>query len=84
MVAAIRQYRTGGADLDHEALAARVVGFVENPGIGLELPLDVRGTAFRRRVWLALQEIPAGARTSYSGIARRIGSPTSVRAVASI
>jgi AraC family transcriptional regulator of adaptative response/methylated-DNA-[protein]-cysteine methyltransferase len=74
--------RLVGADKDYEALVARVVGFVENPGIGLELPLDVRGTAFQRRVWQALQEIPAGARTSYSEIARRIGSPTSVRAVA--
>ncbi|MGJ7038661.1 AraC family transcriptional regulator of adaptative response/methylated-DNA-[protein]-cysteine methyltransferase [Shinella sp. BE166] len=74
--------RLVGADKDYEALVARVVGFVENPGIGLELPLDVRGTAFQRRVWQALQEIPAGARTSYSEIARRIGSPTAVRAVA--
>ncbi|WP_439625231.1 bifunctional DNA-binding transcriptional regulator/O6-methylguanine-DNA methyltransferase Ada [Shinella sp.] len=74
--------RLVGADKDYEALVACVVGFVENPGIGLELPLDVRGTAFQRRVWQALQEIPAGARTSYSEIARRIGSPTSVRAVA--
>ncbi|WP_439615861.1 bifunctional DNA-binding transcriptional regulator/O6-methylguanine-DNA methyltransferase Ada [Shinella sp.] len=74
--------RLVGADKDYEALVARVVGFVENPGIGLDLPLDVRGTAFQRRVWQALQEIPAGVRTSYSEIARRIGSPTAVRAVA--
>lgn len=71
-----------GADRDYEALVARVVGFVENPGIGLDLPLDVRGTAFQRRVWQALQEIPVGARVSYSEIARRIGAPKSVRAVA--
>ncbi|MCQ4630046.1 bifunctional DNA-binding transcriptional regulator/O6-methylguanine-DNA methyltransferase Ada [Shinella sp. CPCC 100929] len=74
--------RLVGADKNYEALVARVVGFVENPGIGLDLPLDVRGTAFQRRVWQALQEIPAGARISYSEIARRIGSPTAVRAVA--
>lgn len=74
--------RLVGADRDYEALVARVVGFVENPGIGLGLPLDVRGTAFQRRVWQALQEIPAGARASYLEIARRIGAPTSVRAVA--
>src|SRR5246500_256258 len=49
-----------GADRDYEALVARVVGFVETPRIGLDLPLDIRGTAFQRRVWQALQEIPVG------------------------
>jgi AraC family transcriptional regulator, regulatory protein of adaptative response / methylated-DNA-[protein]-cysteine methyltransferase len=48
-----------GADRDYEALVARVVGFVETPGIGVDLPLDVRGTAFQQRVWQALQEIPS-------------------------
>ena len=72
-----------GADRDYEALIARVVGFVEAPGIGLDLPLDVRGTAFQRRVWQALQEIPVGETVSYAEIARRIGSAKSVRAVAS-
>lgn len=71
-----------GMDREYEALIARVCGFVENPGIGLDLPLDVRGTAFQRRVWQALQEIPVGARVSYSEIARRIGSPGASRAVA--
>jgi AraC family transcriptional regulator, regulatory protein of adaptative response / methylated-DNA-[protein]-cysteine methyltransferase len=71
-----------GADRDYEALVARVVGFVETPGIGLSLPLDVRGTAFQRRVWQALQEIPVGDTVSYAEIARRIGSPKAVRAVA--
>ncbi|WP_234906415.1 bifunctional DNA-binding transcriptional regulator/O6-methylguanine-DNA methyltransferase Ada [Rhizobium rhizogenes] len=71
-----------GMDREYEALIARIVGFVENPGIGLDLPLDVRGTAFQRRVWQALQEIPVGERVSYSDIARRIGSPTATRAVA--
>src|SRR6202046_4203298 len=46
-----------GADGDYEALVARIVGFVEAPKIGLNLPLDVRGTAFQERVWKALQEI---------------------------
>jgi len=59
-----------------------VVGFVEAPAIGLDLPLDVRGTAFQQRVWQALRDIPAGATVSYSEIARRIGSPSAVRAVA--
>ena len=71
-----------GADRDYEALVARVVGFVENPDVGLDLPLDVRGTAFQQRVWQALQEIPVGTTISYSEIAQRIGSPKAVRAVA--
>jgi AraC family transcriptional regulator of adaptative response/methylated-DNA-[protein]-cysteine methyltransferase len=71
-----------GADDGYEALVARVVGFVEAPKIGLNLPLDVRGTAFQERVWKALQEIPAGATVSYAEVARRIGAPKSVRAVA--
>src|SRR6202040_2755485 len=71
-----------GADSDYEALVAQVVGFVEAPRIGLHLPLDVRGTAFQERVWKALQEVPAGTTVSYAEIARRIGAPKSVRAVA--
>ena len=71
-----------GADRDYEALVAQVVGFVETPAIGLNLPLDVRGTAFQQRVWQALREIPVGATVSYAEVARRIGSPTAARAVA--
>ena len=71
-----------GADRHYEALVAQVVGFIEAPRIGLNLPLDVRGTAFQERVWKALQEIPAGATVSYADIARRIGAPRSNRAVA--
>ena len=71
-----------GADRDYEALVARVVGLVEAPRIGLDLPLDVRGTAFQQRVWQALRDIPPGATVSYAEIARRIGATTSVRAVA--
>jgi AraC family transcriptional regulator of adaptative response/methylated-DNA-[protein]-cysteine methyltransferase len=71
-----------GADRDYEDLVARVVGFVEVPSIGLDLPLDVRGTAFQQRVWQALQEVPVGETVSYAEVARRIGSPKAVRAVA--
>jgi AraC family transcriptional regulator of adaptative response/methylated-DNA-[protein]-cysteine methyltransferase len=71
-----------GGDKDYELLVAGVVGFVEAPGLGLDLPLDVRGTAFQQRVWHALQEIPVGQTVSYVGIARRIGAPKAVRAVA--
>ena len=55
---------------EFEQLVAQVVGFVEAPGVGLDLPLDVRGTAFQQRVWQALREIPAGATVSYAEIAR--------------
>ncbi len=71
-----------GGDSDFEALVARVVGLIEAPAIGLDLPLDVRGTAFQQRVWQALREIPAGATATYSEIAARIGSPSAMRAVA--
>lgn len=71
-----------GADREFEQWMAAVVGFVENPAVGLHLPLDVRGTAFQRRVWEALREIPVGATATYTDIAERIGSPRSVRAVA--
>ena len=59
-----------------------VVGLVEAPGLGLDLPLVVRGTAFQQRVWQALREIPAGRTASYRDIAERIGAPRAVRAVA--
>ena len=71
-----------GGDAQFEKLVAKVVGFVEAPAIGLELPLDVRGTAFQQRVWQALREIPVGSTASYADIAKRIGAPKSVRAVA--
>lgn len=71
-----------GGDPDFDAWVAQVVGFVEAPGIGLKLPIDVRGTAFQRRVWQALQAIPPGQTASYSEVAARIGQPAAVRAVA--
>jgi AraC family transcriptional regulator of adaptative response/methylated-DNA-[protein]-cysteine methyltransferase len=71
-----------GGDPEFEQVVARVVGFVEAPALGLDLPLDVRGTAFQQRVWQALREIPAGSTATYTEIAKRIGSPLSVRAVA--
>lgn len=72
-----------GADAEYEALVARVVGFVEAPSLGLDLPLDVRGTVFQQRVWQALREIPVGCTVCYQDLARRIGQPSAVRAVAS-
>src|SRR6266581_8712731 len=46
------------------------------------LPLDIRATAFQRRVWAYLQSIPFGATQSYSQVAKGIGRPSAVRAVA--
>ena len=71
-----------GGDKDFEALAAKVIAFVETPDIGLDLPLDIRGTAFQHRVWGALRRIPAGTTASYAAIAEAIGAPKSARAVA--
>jgi len=71
-----------GADRRFEQLIAHVVGFIEAPALGLDLPLDLRGTAFQERVWQALREIPVGSTASYGQIAQRIGAPKAFRAVA--
>lgn len=71
-----------GGDADFQTLVAQVVAFVEAPGRGLDLPLDVRGTAFQYRVWQELRCIPAGSTATYTEIARRMGAPSAVRAVA--
>jgi AraC family transcriptional regulator of adaptative response/methylated-DNA-[protein]-cysteine methyltransferase len=71
-----------GGDEGFEDLVAKVVGCVEAPSLGLDLPLDIRGTAFQQRVWQALCKIPAGSSATYAEIADRIGSPKAVRAVA--
>jgi AraC family transcriptional regulator, regulatory protein of adaptative response / methylated-DNA-[protein]-cysteine methyltransferase len=71
-----------GGDDRYEKLVAKVVGFIEAPRIGLDLPLDIRGTAFQQRVWKELQRIPTGKTVCYSEVANRIGSPNSARAVA--
>jgi len=73
--------RLVGGDEKFERLVAQVVGFVEAPAQGLDLPLDVRGTAFQQRVWQALRKIPAGKTTTYTELAKRIGRPKAVRAV---
>lgn len=71
-----------GGDAAFEKRVARVIGLVERPGVAHTLPLDVQGTAFQHRVWLALRDIPPGTTSSYQEIAERIGKPKSVRAVA--
>ncbi|MBN6350592.1 bifunctional DNA-binding transcriptional regulator/O6-methylguanine-DNA methyltransferase Ada [Providencia alcalifaciens] len=72
-----------GDDDKFEKVIAKVLGFIEAPEIGFDLPLDIRGTAFQQRVWHALRDIPAGKTVSYSEIAEKIGQPKAVRAVAS-
>lgn len=71
-----------GRDSAFVAIVDKVAAFVENPRSGLDEPLDVRGTDFQKRVWNALLTIAPGETASYLDIARQIGSPGSVRAVA--
>jgi AraC family transcriptional regulator of adaptative response/methylated-DNA-[protein]-cysteine methyltransferase len=71
-----------GAEPAFEASVAQVVAFVEAPRIGLDLPLDVRGTAFQQRVWQALRAIPAGRTVGYAELAAQLGMPQGARAVA--
>lgn len=71
-----------GGDRKFERLVAKVVGVIEAPRLELKLPLDLRGTVFQQRVWRALGRIPAGKTATYAEIARRIGAPRAVRAVA--
>ena len=70
------------SDEDFKHVVAKVVDFVEAPSLGLDLPLDVRGTAFQQHVWQALRAVPAGSMACYAQIAERIGAPQAVRAVA--
>lgn len=71
-----------GEDRTFQRMVAQVIAFIEAPQIGLDLPLDLRGTAFQLRVWQALRQIPAGQTVTYTELARRLGTPRSVRAVA--
>lgn len=67
---------------DAVALSTKVVEAIDAPALSSDLPLDVAGTPFQRKVWQALRRIPAGKTASYAEIARKVGSPKSVRAVA--
>ena len=71
-----------GGDERFERLVCTVVAFVERPRVDVRLPLDLRGTAFQQRVWKALRQIPSGTTVSYAELAKRIGAPKAVRAVA--
>lgn len=69
-------------DANFAAAVTAVLAFLEQPGRGLDLPLDIQGTVFQRQVWAALQAIPAGQTASYAEVAARIGRPSAARAVA--
>ncbi len=70
------------SDPDFESWVNAVVARVEGAAGSLDVPLDVRGTVFQRRVWDALASVRSGERVSYAELAGRIGAPTAVRAVA--
>jgi len=70
-------------DAEMTRLMARAVDLVERPHLEWREPLALAGTPFQLEVWAALREIPAGETASYSEIARRIGRPRALRAVAS-
>jgi AraC family transcriptional regulator of adaptative response/methylated-DNA-[protein]-cysteine methyltransferase len=71
-----------GGDVQFEKLVAQVIGLVERPSGGLDLPLDLQGTAFQQRVWRLLCKIPCGQTATYAEIAKRAGALAAVRAVA--
>lgn len=71
-----------GGDAAFDALVSKILSYLEMPRGDLDLPLDIRGTAFQHKVWAALRAIPAGQTASYTDIARAIGQPSAVRAVA--
>lgn len=71
------------SDSSREIELQTIIGLIEHPQSSLNLPLDVQGTLFQQQVWQALQKIPPGETRSYTDIATAIGSPKSVRAVAS-
>jgi AraC family transcriptional regulator of adaptative response/methylated-DNA-[protein]-cysteine methyltransferase len=86
LAAMVRQRFPAAAVIDEDPglkdWADQVVRFITAPGQAPDLPLDIRGTAFQARVWRALQKIPLGRTATYSEVARALGQPRAVRAVA--
>jgi AraC family transcriptional regulator, regulatory protein of adaptative response / methylated-DNA-[protein]-cysteine methyltransferase len=74
------ELQAGGPAFD--AVVKEILALLEAPDRGTSLPLDIQGTAFQRRVWAALQQIPPGETVSYGELASRIGNPQAARAVA--
>ena len=71
-----------GDDPEFAEWVEGILAALDRPARGLDLPLDICGTAFQRRVWQALQAVPAGSTATYADIARKIGKPSAARAVA--
>jgi len=69
-------------DDELDAVLSAALRVIDGQAPAADLPLDIRGTAFQRRVWQALQRIPSGATASYGQVAARIGKPKAARAVA--
>jgi AraC family transcriptional regulator, regulatory protein of adaptative response / methylated-DNA-[protein]-cysteine methyltransferase len=79
-------FRAAAIERDDRALrtvAGQVEQLLHNGVNAVQIPLDVQGTAFQQLVWKALRRIPSGKTRSYSDIAKTIGRPKAVRAVAS-
>lgn len=86
LVATLRS-EFAAAQIEHDDAAlqsavAQIVAYLEGHQPHIDLPTDVRATAFQRQVWQALRAIPYGETRSYSEVAEQIGRPTAVRAVA--
>lgn len=86
LVATLRnEFAAAQIERDDAALqgaVAQIVAHLEGHQPHIDLPTDVRATAFQRQVWQALRSIPYGETRSYSEVAEQIGRPTAVRAVA--
>jgi AraC family transcriptional regulator of adaptative response/methylated-DNA-[protein]-cysteine methyltransferase len=82
LAARFPQARIAPADPAAASLVAQVLAWIEEPRAALDLPLDLRGTAFQQRVWAALRAIPMGSTTDYAALAEEIGLPRGARAVA--
>jgi AraC family transcriptional regulator of adaptative response/methylated-DNA-[protein]-cysteine methyltransferase len=70
------------ADDAHRDWVEEIVGHIGGGNLGLDLPLDIRGTTFQKQVWALLRKIPPGSTRSYSEIAAALGRPRATRAVA--
>lgn len=69
-------------DKDVLAVMQQVTRFLDKPDHPLKLKLHLNGTEFQQKVWHVLEKIPLGTTISYTEVAKRIGQPTAVRAVA--
>lgn len=72
----------GEGDDKFQAWVEQILNLIDRPSHPTHLPLDIQGTPFQQQVWQALQTIPPGTTRSYGAIARSIGNPKAVRAVA--